>query len=199
MHIFLLIPMSFLFRGNVVSAECRRNINISRAQNQPLTRVWDRKLHRIGFPVMIRHSGGRATQKLDYRIVTQMKFVCLTQVHDTGQRDDAGDASLVGGKTQCQLTTGGVTHDHKLRGVEVMFLGILHQKLIRGTNVGECAGPRPTIVANSSVFNIRGSHALRRQSRAEMASVVEIVFRSPVAAVDIHHKGRQFAFAGGEA
>src|SRR5579871_127468 len=160
MHVFFLISPSFLLRGNIVAAEVWRNIHVSRALNQPLTCLWNRKLHRISFAVMVGHAAGCATQELDHCIVAEVEFVCLPQVHYTSQGHNVRHASLVSSQAQCQLTTGGVSHNYEVLGIEVALLRILHEKLVRRTNIAECTGPSPAIVTNSPVFDIGRSKAL---------------------------------------
>ena len=98
-YVFLLIPTSFLLRDNIIAAEIRRDGSVGGALNQPLTRLRNRKLHRIGFAVVIRYGVRRDAQKLDDGIVAQVKFVRLPQVHYASQRDGARYSSLVSGKT----------------------------------------------------------------------------------------------------
>ena len=74
--------------------------------NQPLPGCGDRKLHRIGFAVMVRNLAARAMQKLDHGIMTEVKFVRALQVDHSGDRNDAADTRFVSCEAERELTSG---------------------------------------------------------------------------------------------
>src|SRR5689334_11145216 len=98
--------------------------------------------------VVVRDGAGGTAQEFDDSVITKVELVRLPQVQYAGQRADAHHASLMGGKAECQLTTRGVSHHHKVLGIEPMFLRILDQKLIGRTDVSKRSRPGATVVAN---------------------------------------------------
>src|SRR3984893_2672660 len=88
---------ALLFGGDVISAENEGNHVIFVAMDQPLTGFGDRKLHGVGFAIMIRDFLGSAAEEFDNCVVTEVKLISTFKVDDSSERDDASHAGFVCG------------------------------------------------------------------------------------------------------
>ena len=77
--------------------------------NQPLRGGRNFQLHGIGFAVVLGNAAGLATEKIYDRVVAEMKFPGLLQIHDTREGHYALDGGFVTGQAQRQLSSRGVT------------------------------------------------------------------------------------------
>ena len=103
-------PFALPFGGDIVAAKGRWDGVIGRAVNQPLARVRDREFHRIGFAVVLGYLCRRAVEKLDDRVVAEVKLISALQVNGSGERDDPSNARFVGGEAERELPTSGMAH-----------------------------------------------------------------------------------------
>src|ERR1043166_8826701 len=94
-----------------------------------------------------------------------------------------------------KLGAGRMSPDDNLSRIKIMGRSMLNQKLVGRPDIGKGAGPRAAFVAYSPVFEVCGRQALRCQRCAQMPRMIPIVFRAPVAAMDIDHEWQRiFAF-----
>jgi hypothetical protein len=84
-HAFLLFARPFVFRVDVVATEIWGNHVICGSVNQPLPRLRNRKVHGVGFAIVVGNLTGRSAQKLDYRIVAEVELVRALQVDHTSE------------------------------------------------------------------------------------------------------------------
>lgn len=75
-------------------------------------------------------------------------------------------------------------HQHSSR-IKPTLRRALHQKLIRAAHVGKRIRPRSAGVSYTPVFKVRRSHTLRRESGAQMPSMLKIVSGAPESTVNI--------------
>jgi len=197
-HIFLLFAGTLLFSGGVIAAEIRRNDLIRGAVNQPLSSLRDRKLHGIGFAVMVGDLARRSSKKLDHSVVAEMKLVGALQVNHSGERNSPGQARLMSREAKRKLPASRVTHHDDPFCVQVMGCGALHKKMIGGTDIGKRARPCPAFIAHAAVFEVGRGQTFCGESAAEVTGVIEVVFGAPEAPVDVDDEWiRRLAFSGG--
>ena len=76
---------------------------------------------------------------------------------------------------------------------------MLYEELVSGADVRECAWPRAAVVPDSAVFEIGRCQSFGRERGAEMSRMIEVIFRPPVASVDVYNeRGRLAALLGGQ-
>jgi hypothetical protein len=73
--------------------------------------------------------------------------------------------------------------------VEVKSVVLLLNEAVSGADVFECPGPSTAGVADATVFGVEGRDARGAQGLTQMPGVREIVFRSPIASVDVEENG----------
>src|ERR1700722_15211928 len=117
MGLFLLFARAFLFGGDIIAAEGYRNHIIGGALNQPLACLGNRKLHRVGFTVVVWDLAGLAVKELDHGVVAEVQFVSPLQVYHASQRDDAVDSRFMSGEAESELASGGVARQYDSRGI----------------------------------------------------------------------------------
>jgi len=127
--VFFFFAGALLFGGDVISAENGGNHVIFVAMDQPLTGFGDRKLHGVGFAVMVGHFLGSAAEEFDNCVVTEVKLISTFEVDDSSERDDASHAGFVRGQTKCELASGGVPHHQKPMRIEVVLVGVLQEEV----------------------------------------------------------------------
>ena len=168
------------------------------AVNQPLRGRRDLELHGIGFAVVFGNAAGFAAEKIYNRVVAEMKFPGLLQIHHAGERHDPFDRGLVTGQAQRQLSAGGVAHHNQLREIQIVALGDLRNVAVGAAQVFEGARPSSSRVPYAAILDIPGGQSFGRKGGAEMSGMLQIVFGAPVAAVDIHHdRERAVGFRAG--
>ena len=188
-NILFPFSISFLFGGNIVAAESQRDRIVLGAVNQPLSGVRNGKLHRVRFPVMVPDFAGRASEKLNHRVVAEMQRVGPLQVNYPGPRDDAADGGLMRGKAQCELTARGMSEHDAAGCVQLVLLRVLQKKVVGRTDVGKSAGPCSTVIANAAILKVGGGETFRGQSCAKVPGMIEAVFSAPEAPMNVYDDG----------
>src|ERR1700722_4632726 len=195
MGLFLLFARAFLFGGDIIAAEGYRNHIIGGAVNQPLACLGNRKLHRIGFAVVVWHLAGHAVKELDNGVVAEVEIESALQVYHASERDDASKARLVSGEAKSELASGGVASHYDSRGIQVVCVRILQNEIISGANVGESTGPASAIVTDAAVFEVGGCNSSGSERRAKMTCVIQVVLSAPETSMNVDDQGvRGFFF-----
>src|SRR5690349_25085321 len=101
------------------------------------------------------------------------------------------------GQTEGKLTASGVTHDDNSLRVQVVFLRILDQKLIRRTDVFKRSGPGASFVSYTPIFQICAYESLGGRSCAQVARVLQPIFRAPESPMNINQQRMRFLLIGG--
>ncbi len=191
-YIFLLSAGALLLAGNVITAEIRGNGVIRGTLNQTLSSLRNRKLDRVGLAIMIGNFVGRAMEEFNNSVVAEMKLIGAPQINDPSQRDDASDGRLVSREAERQLASGRVPHHDDSSRVQVVPLCILQKKLVGRTNVCEGSGPAAAFISHAAIFKVGRRQPFRGKSGTQVTGVVEIVFRAPVASMDVDDQSRQW-------
>ena len=84
-----------------------------------------------------------------------------------------------------ELPASRMTHHDDPFCVQVMGCGVLHKKMIGGTDIGKRARPCPAFIAHAAVFEVGRGQTFCGESAAKMTGVIEVVFGAPEAPVDV--------------
>ncbi len=90
----------------------------------------------------------------------------------------------MGGEAERELAACGVSHHHNSARSSCADC-VLQKELMRGTDIGERPRPCPAFVADAPEFQVRRCQSFGSERRTQVARVIEIIFRAPVAAVNI--------------
>jgi hypothetical protein len=87
-------------------------------------------------------------------------------------------------QTKPQLTSSRMPNHHHPPGVELILPRTLHQKLIPSPHIRKRPRPSTPRISHPPVLQIRGSNPLRRQRRAQMPHIPQVVLRPPISAMN---------------
>src|SRR5277367_4308161 len=75
MNVFFLAAWPLLLLRHIVTTERGWNRVVVLSVNQPLPCMRNRQLHRISLAIVVRHLGRSSVQKLNHRIVAEVKLI----------------------------------------------------------------------------------------------------------------------------
>lgn len=181
-------------------ADFVRNVIVGGAVDHDLF-CFDAQFGRRGFAVVIWDFSWRAAKKTGDSVVAEVQFPTAMKIEHAGQRKALLDCRFVCSKTESELAPGRVSGSTEAGEIKLrlsVLLVIILQQAVCSADVFK--GPRPsaTWIANAAVFDVPCGNAGRFQCLAEMAGVSEIVFSTPVAAVNQEYNWVP-AFARGKA
>lgn len=153
--------------------------------NQYLPGVWNRKLHGVGLPVVIGYIAGRATKKLDDRVIAKVELVSALEVDNAGQRDDALHPAFVSCKAKSKLAPSRVTNHQQFLRIEIVLLLVLNENVVCPANVVEGGGPSVSFVAHAPVLKVGGHELSGGEGRAQVPSMVQAVPGTPETTMDV--------------
>src|SRR4051812_17412768 len=110
------------------------------------------------------------------------------------------DGMLKCGKTESEVTTGGVSGDaqpfHVEPGERIIF--VCEQSTVGAADVLKCSGPSAAGIAHATIFDVPGCNANFFEGVAKMSGVSQVILGAPVAAVN-EEDYRMRAFSSGNA
>ncbi len=95
------------------------------------------------------------------------------------------------GEAQRQLASSGVAHHDYLRGVQFGALGDLGDVAVTVADILEGARPAAARVAHTAILHVPGRESFGSESGAEVSGVIQIVFGTPEATVNVHDYGER--------
>ena len=157
---------------------------------------WICKLHWVGVLIVIGNLGRFAPEEIDHGIIAEVQVEGTPKVDDAGERKSAVNGGFVRCQAKSKLAASRVSHDEDSAGIERIARDDLFYEAVSVADVFECAGPSAARIPYSSIFDVPGGAAFCGERGAEVASMEQVIFSTPIPAVNIHHRASLFLVLG---